>query len=205
MNATTNTGGPALTVESRARLQQAAERLRQALSEYSKAEHDIERGQQMLAQAETAALQTPISDFSEDAIKRVVELRARPGVLREALHAAERRRAGLRQNLRSELEDALTEFSRALDPIVASIEHEAAESIKPWILDWRVEDWIMQLPRVKALREFQHQSQCRPPVEAPVGAERLLDQIERILAGELPAIFQTIPENRQLRNANDID
>lgn len=182
---------PALSAESRRKLEQAAERLRGALDEYAKAEDDIERGQRMLAEAETQSLDTPISSFDEEHVRRVVELRARPGVLREALHAAERKRAALRQTVRSVLDDALSEFSRALDPIVASIEHEATTAIKPWILDWSIQTWLSQLPRVKALREYQHQSQCRPPVEAPVGAERLLDQIDRLLAGELPSVFQT--------------
>ncbi len=182
---------PTLSAESRAKLQEAAERLRAALDEYKKAESEIERGRQMLQEAENAALDTPISDFSESEIKRVVELRARPAVLREALHAAERRRAALRQTVRSLLDDALSEFSRALDPIVASIEHEAAEAIRPWILDWPAERFVAELPCVQAVREFRRQTPCRPPVPAEIGGQRLLDQIERVLAGELPAIFQT--------------
>lgn len=204
MNATTNTGGPALTVESRARLQQAAERLKAALDEYEKATEEIARGESMLRQAEIESLDCPLTSFEPERVREFVERKNRPQILAEMLRGWRARQTEARMGLRENLSAALNEFDAAVSPLCDAVIERACEVIRPFCLDWDAKNIALSMPAIQQLLTWKSQPASKPPVELQIGTERILAEIERVLNGELPAIFQTanINNNEETHDEN---
>ncbi|HOK76427.1 MAG TPA: hypothetical protein PLW35_01755, partial [Verrucomicrobiota bacterium] len=168
-----------------------SERLRQALDAYEKIGEEIDKGEKLLSEAENQALDAPLASFDEEEVRRTVEKRNRPQILAEMLRGWRARQTEARLGLRENLSAALNEFDAAVSPLCDAVIERACEVIRPFCLDWDAKNIALSMPAIQQLLTWKSQPASKPPVELQIGTERLLAEIERVLNGELPAIFQT--------------